>query len=51
MTVVWFVVWLVANALGDHESLRFDPVNWWTATLLLSVALDINRPQVFGREK
>jgi len=51
VTIVWFVVWLVANLIGDHEPLRFDPVNWWTATLLLSIALDINRPQVFNRPK
>jgi hypothetical protein len=46
MTFVWFVVWLVSNAVGDHEPLRLDPVNWWTATLLLSIALDVNRPQM-----
>jgi hypothetical protein len=49
MTLVWFVVWLIANTIGDHEPLRFDPVNVWAATLLLAIALDINRPQVFTR--
>ena len=51
MTIVWFVVWLIANLIGDHEALRFDPLNWWTATLILAVALDINRPQVLGHVK
>jgi hypothetical protein len=51
MTVLWFVVWLVADLIGDRESLLFDPPNWWTATLLLAIALDINRPQVVGRKK
>lgn len=51
MTVIWFIVWLLANAIGDHEALRFDPVNAWAATLLLAVALDINRPQVHRRGK
>jgi hypothetical protein len=51
MTIVWFVVWLIANLVGDHEALRFDPVNWWAATLILAVAVDINRPQVIGRGK
>ena len=49
MTVVWFVIWLIANNLGDNEALRFDPVNWWTATLLLAIALDLNRPQMLPR--
>lgn len=49
MTVIWFVVWVVANAIGDHEPLRFDPVNVWAALLILAIALDINRPQVIRR--
>jgi hypothetical protein len=49
MTIIWFAVWLIANNIGDHEALRFDPLNWWAATLLLVIALDINRPQVLTR--
>ena len=44
MTVIWFVVWLIANNVGDAEVLRLDPPNWWMATLLLAIALDLNRP-------
>jgi hypothetical protein len=29
MTIVWFVIWLVADLIGDREPLRFDPLNWW----------------------
>jgi hypothetical protein len=43
MTVVWFLVWLAADHIGEHAPLRFDPVNVWAATLLLAVALDVNR--------
>jgi hypothetical protein len=43
MTFVWFVVWLVWNVVGDREPLTFDPVNWWTGTLLLALALDLGR--------
>ncbi len=43
MTVLWFVIWLVANTVGDHEPLAIDPVNAWTATLILAVALDLGR--------
>lgn len=43
MTLVWFVVWLVINNIGDREPLVFDPVNWWAGTLLLAVALDLGR--------
>jgi hypothetical protein len=49
MTVVWFVVWLIANAVGQHAALTFDPVNVWAATLILALALDINRPQIAPR--
>lgn len=49
MTVVWFVVWLVSNLVGDHELLTFAPVNWWAGTLLACVALDINRPKTITR--
>jgi hypothetical protein len=44
MTLVWFVVWLIANNIGDHEALLLNPPNVWAATLILAVALDINRP-------
>jgi hypothetical protein len=27
MTLIWFVVWLISNVIGDHEPLLFDPVN------------------------
>ena len=49
MTIVWFVVWLISNTIGDHEVLRLDPPNLWTATLILAAALDLNRPQVMRR--
>ena len=41
MTFVWFIVWLIANTVGGHEPLHGDPVNGWTATLILAVALDL----------
>ena len=41
MTLIWFVVWLIANSIGDHEPLLFDPVNVWTWTLILAIALDL----------
>ncbi|HEV2711949.1 MAG TPA: hypothetical protein VGU26_02540 [Gaiellaceae bacterium] len=41
MTLVWFVVWLIANNVGDAEPLVVDPVNWWAGTLILAVALDL----------
>jgi hypothetical protein len=44
MTVLWFVIWLIANNVGGHEPLAADPVNAWTATLILAFALDVNRP-------
>jgi hypothetical protein len=49
MTVVWFVVWLAADLIGGHAPLRFDPVNAWAATLILAVALDVNRHAATSR--
>ena len=43
MTLVWFVIWLICNLVGDDEVLTFDPVNWWAGTLLLAIALDLGR--------
>jgi hypothetical protein len=43
MTLVWFIVWLIANNVGSREGLVFDPVNWWAGGLLLAVALDLGR--------
>jgi hypothetical protein len=51
MTLVWFVIWLAANTIGDHEPLLFDPVNWWAGTLLLVVALDLARQHAPERGK
>ena len=42
MTVIWFIVWLIANNVGGPEPLVFDPVNAWLATLILAIALDLS---------
>jgi hypothetical protein len=41
VTFVWFVIWLIANNVGGNEPLELAPVNAWTATLILAVALDL----------
>jgi hypothetical protein len=41
MTFVWFIVWVIWNAVGDREPLVADPVNFWLGSLLLVVALDL----------
>jgi hypothetical protein len=43
MTLVWFIIWVIANNVGGHEPLLLDPVNAWLATLILAVALDLGR--------
>lgn len=43
MTLIWFVIWLIANNVGDTEALTADPVNGWAATLILAFALDVSR--------
>lgn len=48
MTFVWFAIWFVANLVEGNEPLALDPVNGWTATLILAIALDLNRPRDLG---
>jgi hypothetical protein len=43
MTLVWFIVWLIWNLVGDREPLELDPVNFWAGWLLLAIALDLGR--------
>ena len=49
MTLLWFLIWLVCNLIGDEEVLTFDPVNWWAGTLILAAALDLNKSYVIKR--
>ena len=41
MTLLWFVIWLICDIIGDEEPLTFDPVNWWAGSLLFVVAVDL----------
>ena len=49
MTLIWFVIWLIANNMGGSEPLALDPVNAWAATLILAAALGFARPDSFRR--
>lgn len=54
MTGRWLLIWLIADLIGDREPLLVDPLNWWTATLILAVALDLGRqhaPELGKRER
>jgi hypothetical protein len=51
VTFIWFVIWLIANNVGAHEPLTFDPVNTWVATLILAIALDLGAAHASGRGK
>ena len=48
MTLIWFVVWLIADNIGDREPLLFDPLNVWAWTLILAVALDLSGSHARG---
>jgi len=43
VTLVWFIVWLIFDNIGDREPLRFAPLNVWAWTLMLAIALDLGR--------
>jgi hypothetical protein len=51
MTLIWFVIWLIANLVGDDEPLLTDPVNWWAGTLILAVALDLGSRHAIDRSR
>ncbi|MEZ5073916.1 MAG: hypothetical protein R2691_03665 [Solirubrobacterales bacterium] len=51
MTLAWLVIWFIANLVGGSEPLTLDPVNGWTGTLILAIALDLNRPASIGGRK
>ena len=51
MTVLWFVIWLIANNIGGNEPLILDPVNAWAATLILAAALDLGRVGIVPTRK
>jgi hypothetical protein len=43
MTLIWFIIWFIADHVGDSATLSGDPVNAWTLTLILAIALDLSR--------
>jgi hypothetical protein len=51
MTLIWFVVWFIANLIGGNEPLTFDPVNGWTGTLLFAIAVDLGGSHARRGEK
>lgn len=51
MTLVWLIIWLIANNIGGHEPLLVNPVNAWTATLILAFALDLSAAHARGGQK
>ena len=50
MTLIWLVIWFIANQIGGHEPLLLDPVNGWTGTLILAIALDLSAGNARGRK-
>jgi hypothetical protein len=51
VTVIWFVIWLIANNVGGRAPLLFSPVNAWTATLILAIGLDLGAAHARGTPK
>jgi hypothetical protein len=49
MTVLWFIVWVIANNVGGHAPLLFDPVNAWVGALILAIGLDLSAAHARGR--
>ncbi len=41
MTLIWLIVWFIVDRVATDQPLLFDPVNVWTATLILAIGLDL----------
>ena len=41
VTLIWLLIWFIADLIGDNEPLLLDPVNFWTGTLILAIGLDL----------
>lgn len=48
MTLLWLVIWFICDISGGHEPLLTDPVNGWTGTLILAIALDLGAAHARG---
>jgi hypothetical protein len=48
MTLLWLVVWFIADQVGGREPLVLNPVNARTATLILAIALDLGAAHARG---
>ncbi len=42
MTLLWLIIWFIADLVGAREPLLFNPVNAWVGTLILAIALDLS---------
>lgn len=51
MTLIWLVVWFIADRIGGPEPLLLNPVNAWVATLILAIALDLGSAHARGGRK
>jgi protein involved in temperature-dependent protein secretion len=51
MTLLWLVVWFIADQVGGREPLLLNPMNAWTATLILAIALDLGGSHARGGAK
>jgi hypothetical protein len=51
VTVLWFIIWFISDLIGDKEPLIFNPVNAWTWTLILAIALDLGGQHAEGARR
>jgi len=42
MTFIWLLVYVVVSSGGRHGGLLFDPINWWTGTLIFAIGADVD---------
>jgi hypothetical protein len=48
VTLIWFVVWLIWDLVGDEEPLTADPVNFWAGSLIFAMAIDLAGTHAYG---
>ena len=41
MVILWLIIYLIVSNGARHGGLVFDPINWWTGTLILAIGFDL----------
>jgi hypothetical protein len=41
MTILWLLIYLIVSNGGRHGGFLFNPINWWTGSLIVALGIDL----------